>query len=300
MEFRACAAFADPGDPPFDEPAVLPDERDDRPAGTEPDGRTAPRSRRLQDVDEKHPARSERTAHASEEAGDVADVEQVIDPLAQQSDGFALRKSDLHHRTAGESRLGHALARQPDHSWGDIEPVDVVSAPHEFVRLASGTAGEVDDGPPRRKEHEPLPAVGLESVAMDRGQVRTEHLCYRTRHVEYEARILRAARWIRAAQHLVAFTGAGISTESGLPDYRGPDGVWTRRDAFAHASRADLLLVAGSSLVVTSAADLPRVAMERGARLILVNQGDTPFDPAAHLRFRESAGRILVDLLSKI
>lgn len=32
---------------------------------------------------------------------------------------------------------------------------------------------------------------------------------------------------MKSAQRLVFFTGAGISTESGLPDYRGPDGVWT-------------------------------------------------------------------------
>lgn len=38
----------------------------------------------------------------------------------------------------------------------------------------------------------------------------------------------RVAGWIRQARHAVALTGAGISTESGIPDFRGPQGVWTR------------------------------------------------------------------------
>lgn len=40
----------------------------------------------------------------------------------------------------------------------------------------------------------------------------------------------RAAELVARCGPTVVFTGAGVSTESGIPDFRSPDGLWTRRD----------------------------------------------------------------------
>jgi len=213
-----------------------------------------------------------------------------------------------------------------------------------------------------------------------------------------EERINKLAQWIFEAKYLVVFTGAGISTESGLPDFRGPDGIWTRQekglpaktrpftsvepnaghraivelqnlgrlkflisqnvdnlhlrsgirpellaelhgnvtklkcqrcqtqvdqslrrgictcggrlvssvvnfgdplpqkdleDSFRHSSYCDLFVVVGSSLVVSPANDMPRIALRSGARLVIINQGETPMDRSCHLRFEEKIGEVL-------
>jgi len=223
---------------------------------------------------------------------------------------------------------------------------------------------------------------------------------------DLDKRLNTLAEWMFEARHLVVFTGAGISTESGLADFRGPDGLWTRQakglptksidfasaepnaghlaiaelqrlgklaflisqnvdnlhlmsgirpeliaelhgnitrlrcqsceflmdnvgdvipcpicggqmassvvdfgqslpqheldDAYWHSKRADLFLAVGSSLVVTPAAGMPRVALQSGARLVIINQGETPLDSAAHLRFEEKISDVLPPAVARL
>lgn len=244
--------------------------------------------------------------------------------------------------------------------------------------------------------------------------------------MELEEKIELAAKWIFESNRLVVFTGAGLSTDSGLPDYRGPDGVWTRRDAglpppksppwdqvspnqghyklvellklgkldylisqnvdglhakagipfdklaelhgnlyfmkcldcgkkltfegagwdkkkFGQGYRtgrirknqpncpdcsgriissivnfgdplpydeleesarrsmnSDVFFVIGSSLVVTPAANMPGYAWRNGAKLIILNQGETPYDGEADLRFFDLIGDVLPKVVEKV
>jgi len=63
--------------------------------------------------------------------------------------------------------------------------------------------------------------------------------------------------------------------------------------AAQHARACDLMLVVGSSLVVNPAASLVGLALREGARLVLINQGETPYDEAATLRVWEGIGEVL-------
>ena len=60
-----------------------------------------------------------------------------------------------------------------------------------------------------------------------------------------------------------------------------------------HARRCDLMLVLGSSLLVTPAAALVGLAVGSGARVVLVNQGKTPYDEAVTLRVWAGIGEVL-------
>ena len=45
--------------------------------------------------------------------------------------------------------------------------------------------------------------------------------------------------WLRMTDNAVVLTGAGISTDSGIPDFRGPNGVWTKNPAAEKSAHID-------------------------------------------------------------
>jgi len=169
---------------------------------------------------------------------------------------------------------------------------------------------------------------------------------------DLQSRIQTLAQWLYEAKYPVVFTGAGISTESGISDFRGPDGVWTRRDrglppkpmtrswdsiepnsghlaivelqklgklkflisqnvdnlhlksgirpdllAELHGNRNKLRCVRCDETVDRSEGQTHRGC---GGELVMINQGETPFDGVTNLRFHESIGEVLPKAVKRL
>ena len=76
-----------------------------------------------------------------------------------------------------------------------------------------------------------------------------------------------------------------------------PDDLERAQDA---ATRADVFLALGTSLGVYPAAALPEIAVRNGARLIIVNAEETPFDQVADAVVREQLARALPAMVAKV
>lgn len=74
----------------------------------------------------------------------------------------------------------------------------------------------------------------------------------------------------------------------------------TMKTAQRHARAADLMLVAGSSLEVAPAGDLPELAVDNGARLILINYTETWLDSRADVIIRADVAEALPRLVEAI
>lgn len=56
------------------------------------------------------------------------------------------------------------------------------------------------------------------------------------------SRVDEVADWIREARRVTVLTGAGVSTDSGIPDFRGPNGVWTQNPKAERLATLDAYL----------------------------------------------------------
>ena len=95
------------------------------------------------------------------------------------------------------------------------------------------------------------------------------------------------------------------------PDCHGilkPDAVFfgealpqtTLAEAIRRSRNCDLLVVVGSTLVVYPAAYIPMYAKEAGAKLAIVNLGDTPLDQHASVVIEGKAGEIMSRVMEKV
>jgi len=71
-------------------------------------------------------------------------------------------------------------------------------------------------------------------------------------------------------------------------------------EAERRSSMCDLCIVIGSSLVVYPAALMPQYALQSGAKLVIINEGETSLDHAADIRIDDKAGKVMSQVVKKV
>ena len=71
-------------------------------------------------------------------------------------------------------------------------------------------------------------------------------------------------------------------------------------EAERRSSMCDLCIVIGSSLVVYPAALMPQYAVQSGAKLVIINEGETSLDHAADIRIDDKAGKVMSQVVKKV
>ncbi|XP_014894193.1 NAD-dependent protein deacetylase sirtuin-7 [Poecilia latipinna] len=118
----------------------------------------------------------------------------------------------------------------------------------ERERKVFRLVGRVLKKPEAERSEEEAAALLLHREAVDelgRRQIRRNVLKRKQEEVfddadELKSKVKQLAAAVKQANHLVVYTGAGISTAASIPDYRGPNGVWTQLQKGRTVSSSDL------------------------------------------------------------
>lgn len=95
-------------------------------------------------------------------------------------------------------------------------------------------------------------------------------------------------------------TACGFQMKSGVVQFGEPLPPAAIAAAHAHAERADVMLVIGSTLVVEPVSLLPRLVLENGGRLAILTESETPYDGDAAVRLHGRAGVQLTEVLAAL
>ncbi len=71
-------------------------------------------------------------------------------------------------------------------------------------------------------------------------------------------------------------------------------------EAQRRAQQSEVFIVVGSSLVVFPAAQMPMIAKQNGAKLIIINLGETAYDKHADVRISGKAGEVMEHLIERV
>lgn len=101
---------------------------------------------------------------------------------------------------------------------------------------------------------------------------------------QIESKVQQLIRWIKESQKTVFFVGAGISTVCGIPDFRGPCGVWTMQQKHENARNKRMKTKEDAGLDAEKKSKIARIheesKMEDGRKRedVSVNQLKDPLD----------------------
>lgn len=76
--------------------------------------------------------------------------------------------------------------------------------------------------------------------------------------------------------------------------------VWETMEAEKRSRMCDLCIIIGSTLMVYPAALMPQYALDAGARIAIINEGETEMDRQAHIRISGKAGDVLTQVLKRV